>query len=542
MISLFFSTTDRYSHIGINHFIEKFGIPVLINEFSPSAFVIAYGNIANEKYLIHIDEQQIQKKICGTVHLSGGDIPVCQIPQETGLDGEVIAFFDDGTARYPCITRKKEGYFLGLDIFRETGHLLSGHYDKLRDSLDTDTRQILAAEPVVDILEKILFDGILTCCRDLNVPFVQKSYWPEGKPFAVCLTHDVDELKKTYQWISRPVRFLIKRDFQGFLGQIRSFFQKVKGNEPYYTFEDIIRIERDLNAKSTYYILKETGDAQIFSRKTWYLYGRNRSLQTQEMRRLIKRLISNGDEVAIHGSYFSYIKPELLEEETRELEGLINDTVVGTRQHNLNLDIPKTWEYQAKAGLKYDTSLGFKDTIGFRWGTSFPFYPVCEDGTTPILEIPLIIMDICLDSCKNKERDCLDIADTVNQYHGVLTLLWHPPIFNTLEYPDARDIYIKINQHCRQNGAWITRGRDIYEWLTSRNRNTFSYTYDGAICTIIPHSTDAVQFFTVIFPPEAKCKILSENARIIKKEGDRIYLQTNDLNKENKIVVRLYGG
>jgi hypothetical protein len=539
MISIFSSTKDRYSRIGINHFIEKFGIPVLINEISPSAFIIAYGNIADEKPLIHIKEQQIQDKICGTIHLSGRGIPVCQVPQETGPDGEVIAFFEDGTTRYPCITRKKDGYFLGLDIFRETGHILSGHYDKIRDSLDTDRRQKLASEPIVDILENILFDGILTCCCDLNIPLVQKSYWPEGKPFAVCLTHDVDELKKTYQWISRPARYLLRRDLQGFIGQIRSFFQKAKGNEPYYTFEDIIRIESDLNAKSTYYILKETGDAQIFSRKTWYLYGRNRSLQTQEMRGLIKRLLANGDEVAIHGSYFSYRKPELLEDETRELEGLINDTVVGTRQHNLNLDVPKTWEYQAKAGLKYDTSLGFKDTIGFRWGTSFPFYPVCEDGTTPILEIPLIIMDICLDSCENKEQECLQIADQVQRYHGVLTLLWHPPIFNTLEYPDARDIYIKINQHCRHNDAWITRGRDIYEWLTTRDRNTFSYTYDGTLCTIIPHSTDAVQFFTVILPPEKECRILSENASIIKKEGDRIYLQTNNLKKEDKIVVRL---
>jgi hypothetical protein len=541
MISIFYSTKDRYSRIGINHFIEKFGIPVLINEFSPSAFVISYGNIAHEKYVIHIAEQQIQKKICGTIHLSGRDIPVCQIPQETGLDGEVIAFFENGTTRYPCITRKKDGYFLGLDIFRETGHILSGHYDKIRDSLDTDRRQKLASEPIVDILENILFDGILSCCSDLNIPLVQKSYWPEGKPFAVCLTHDVDELKKTYQWISRPARYLIRRDLKGFIGQIRSFFQKAKGNEPYYTFEDIIRIESDLNAKSTYYILKETGDAQIFSRKTWYLYGRNRSLQTQEMRELIKRLLANGDEVAIHGSYFSYRKPELLEEETRELEGLINDTVVGTRQHNLNLEIPKTWEYQAKAGLKYDTSLGFKDTIGFRWGTSFPFYPVCEGGTTPILEIPLIIMDICLDSCENKEHECFQIADKVQKYHGVLTLLWHPPIFNTLEYPDARDIYIKINQHCRHNDAWITRGRDIYEWLTTRHRNTFSYSYDGKLCTIIPHSTDAVQFFTIIFPPEKECIILSENASIIKKEGDRIYLKTNNLKKEDKIVVRLNG-
>ena len=125
------------------------------------------------------------------------------------------------------------------------------------------------------------------------------------------------------------------------------------------------------------------------------------------MQALIRRLIANGDEVAIHGSYFSYKDPELLKGETRELEQLIHEKVLGTRQHNLNLEIPETWNHQLSAGLRYDTTLGFKDTIGFRWGTSFPFFPNTGEEPLPLLEIPLIIMDICLESRSNKIADCL---------------------------------------------------------------------------------------------------------------------------------------
>ena len=242
----------------------------------------------------------------------------------------------------------------------------------------------------------------LLACRENQIPLVQKSYWPEGKKFAVCLTHDVDEIKKTYQWITRPIRYLARGDFPGLKGQINSFIQKIKGIEPYYTYDDIIRIEQDLGVKSTYFILKESGNASLFSKKTWYLYGRNRSLQSPEMRALIQRLQSNGDEVAIHGSYFSYKDPVLLKDETRELEQLINEKVIGTRQHNLNLEVPATWNHQVSAGLKYDTTLGFKDTIGFRWGTSFPFFPNTGEGPLPLLEIPLIIMDICLESSEKQ--------------------------------------------------------------------------------------------------------------------------------------------
>ena len=539
MISIFCSADDLYGRIGINHFIEKFGISVTVNDSSSSTKLVVSDTILNKEFSIHIEDRSIQNKICGTLHTSGLEVPISQIPAETVSDGDVIGFFVQGATRYPCFTRNKDGYFLGIDIFKETGHVLSGHYDVIRDSLDAASRRNLATEPVVDILENLMFEALCVCCRNINLPLVQKSFWPDGKPFAVCLTHDVDELKKTYQWISRPVRYIFKRDFQGFFGQIRSFFQKVRGLEPYYTFEDIIRIERNLNVKSTYYILKETGKARLFSKKTWYLYGRNRSLQTREMRELLQRLVSNGDEVAIHGSYFSYREPELLFKETRELESLINEHIIGTRQHNLNLTIPETWEYQVRAGLKYDTSLGFKDTIGFRWGTSFPFYPAYENRILPLLEIPLIIMDICLDSCKNKEQESLAIADKVCQFHGVLTLLWHPPIFNILEYPDAREIYIKINRYCQRNGAWTARGRDIYDWLTQRKMNKFSCSFDGFTCIIAPQSVGSELFFTLILPHETECTIQSNNARIIKKEGFRVYIKTDRLEEEEKILVKL---
>ncbi len=311
-----------------------------------------------------------------------------------------------------------------------------------------------------------MFNAILAGCQERDIPLVRKSSWPEGKKFAVCLTHDIDEIKKTYQWISHPGRCLSQGDFSGFKGQVSSFMQKIRGREPYNTYDDIIRIEHDLGVKSTYFILKESGRASLLSKKTWYLYGRNRSFQHPEIRALVHRLTSNNDEVAIHGSYFSYLDASLLNDETRELEQLLNKKVLGTRQHNLNLEVPSTWMNQINAGLKYDTTLGFKDGIGFRWGTSFPFSPNTQKEPLPLLEIPLIIMDICLKSCENKIAACLRIADEVERYQGVLTLLWHPPVFNTREYPEFRDIYIKINRYCQENGAWIGRARDIYEWIS----------------------------------------------------------------------------
>lgn len=537
MISLCHATDDPFSRYGIRHFIDKCGIAFEINKPASSEIVVAYGEKPKADFVITLEENEIKNFVCGRVSPQSEKIPVFEIPRDTGSGNKILAYFENATSRYPCVTRTDQGITIGIDIFKEIGCLLSGHLDPIRPTLDTSMQKELASKPVVDMLENVLFNAILAGCHKQNIPLVQKSYWPDGKQFAVCLTHDVDEIKKTYQWLSRPLRFLLKRDIHGFLGQVHSCIQKVKGKEPYYTFDDIISIEHDLGAKSTYFILKESGRASLFSKKTWYLYGRNRSLQNPDIQTLIQRLSANGDEVAIHGSYFSYLQPSLLDKEKQELEEIIHEKIVGSRQHNLNLEIPATWNHQISAGLMYDTTLGFKDTIGFRWGTSFPFYPNTPPEPLPLLEIPLIIMDICLESLPHKTAECLLVSDEVDRHHGVLTLLWHPPVFNSLEYPEARDIYIKMNQYCKEKGAWITRARDVYEWVSLRNRQTFSVFYDSSQCSIIPSGSVPVQYFTLHLPPGTDGSLRSENADIIKRDGDRMYIKTHPQQKNCEIIV-----
>jgi hypothetical protein len=537
MISLYYATDDHFSIYGIHHFIEKTGIAFEINKPSTSGITITYGIEAQGDFLINIEHNEIKNHICGRISLDNDKIPVCEIPHDTGSGNEEIAHFESKSDLYPCVTRNDRGVSIGIDIFKETGYLLSGHLDSIRPSFDSEEKKELASKPVVDFLENILFNAILAGCHERKIPLVQKSLWPDGKKFAVCLTHDVDEISKTYQWITRPLRYLARRDLKGFKGQINSFIQKIRGFEPYYTYDDILRIEHDLGVKSTYFILKESGHPNLSSKKTWYLYGRNRSLQSYKIRNLIRQLIANGDEVAIHGSYFSYQNQDLIKEETRELEQLINEKVIGTRQHNLNLEVPATWQFHVNAGLKYDTSLGFKDTIGFRWGTSFPFFPNTREKPISLLEIPLIIMDICLESIQNKEAECLRLADEVERYHGVLTLLWHPPLFNTLEYGYARDIYLKINQYCQERGAWITRARDIYDWVYMRNSQNFSCSFHNSLCTIIPYDTDSEHYFTLYLPPGTTGKIQTENADLIDRKGNFMYIKTHNLQHNNVVLI-----
>ena len=114
----------------------------------------------------------------------------------------------------------------------------------------------------------------------------------------------------------------------------------------------------------------EKGKARWFSPDTWKLYYGRYKIDDLKIIEIIKKLDRNNWEIGVHGSYDSYKSLKKLEEEKVVLEKILNKKIDGISQHYTNLIIPETWEYHDKIGLKYDSSLGFVDSIGFRRGTT----------------------------------------------------------------------------------------------------------------------------------------------------------------------------
>ncbi len=67
MISLYYQTDNTFSRYGINHFIEKSGIPFQINKPSQSGIVIAYGCKARGDFVIAFEENEIHNTVCGKI-------------------------------------------------------------------------------------------------------------------------------------------------------------------------------------------------------------------------------------------------------------------------------------------------------------------------------------------------------------------------------------------------------------------------------------------------------------------------------------------
>jgi len=498
-------------------------MPCLVDG-DPGAVAIGYGERpADAPVRISIAYNPSGCVVQGELSGGGWSLPFSAALDPVPEGEDVLAWVLVNGEQRPCIVREGSTFTIGFDLFAETGAWLCDERDRPIFGPDGDP-----AIPVVDGYEALLFSCIRRAFHQQGLPFAAKAHWPENHTSAVCLTHDVDELAKTYQWITRPLRCARRGDGSGLLRQFQSLQEKIRGKDPYWTFDAIRQMDDELQIRSTFFFLEESMPASLLDPSTWNALGRCRSLDTSKARGLIKDLAREGHEIGLHGSYRSYLDGDLLSREKAHIEAINGGPVTGIRQHHLNLKIPDTWELQARSGLTYDTSLGYKDRPGFRGGTCFPFHPETASGPLSILELPLAVMDITVPAGPAGWEICRTVADRVTAAGGLLMLLWHPAIYNPLEFdmPDAGDLCADLIRYAQAKGAWAATAGEIAEWWGHRcaaavtwtvNDNTLNLSYPGG-CEDI-----AID----IWLPEQCTTLIPEKTRIIARQGRYLRIGIN---------------
>jgi peptidoglycan/xylan/chitin deacetylase (PgdA/CDA1 family) len=468
MISVYFDTEDPYSLYGLHHFIQKYGFPFKIIRKEKSQIDLIYGNSEQNIDLnIQIKENEIKDNIMGWIKTKNESAPLFETPSDLILEGDILVLYSNGKKEYPCIVQRDNNLVIGFGIFKEIGHILHGYLENLWASGNIKKNKI-SNIPIVDIYEKIMFNCLYLYFQKHNLHLFYKSFWPDGQKFAVCLTHDVDRVKKTFQYLTHTIKHFKKGEIGRAFTQMLPLLRR---ENPYWNFDRIIEIEKKMGVKSTFFFLNEQGKASLFAPREWELYFGRYDIKDPEIIKIMKRLDAEGWEIGIHGSYNSYRDLKMLEEEKNVLEELIGKKVQGISQHYCNLENPKTWEYHEQLGLAYDSTIGFVGEIGFRYGTCFPFHPfnAAEGRTLSLWEFPLTIMD---NACSSDKRDafeeCIKVLNIVEKYNGVLLLRWHQKVFNEHEFPGRLKIYEKLIKICKEKDAWITTAGKIEQWYNSR--------------------------------------------------------------------------
>lgn len=300
-------------------------------------------------------------------------------------------------------------------------------------------------------------------CRNIFEPHVSKYLheqgyhveYPENKPFAVCLTHDIDEVYSPIGGKSiaalRQLRDARYSECIHSLGAMRS--RKM----PLWNFSRIMAVEEAYGARSSFFFMVQDPGSRDFA------------YRIEDCEEIIKELSDRGWDVGLHGGCTAYNDPVEMSEKKARLEHVLGKKVVGYRNHYIRMRVPDTWEHIANAGFEYDTTLGYADCIGFRNGMCHPFRPfnLRTGEEIDIFEIPLAIMDTTLFFRMHMDFQRAwalteQIIDTVERYHGVLTVLWH----NTHFSGDMARFFEKILRYCAEKNAWMTSGADICKWVT----------------------------------------------------------------------------
>jgi peptidoglycan/xylan/chitin deacetylase (PgdA/CDA1 family) len=266
----------------------------------------------------------------------------------------------------------------------------------------------------------------------------------------IALTHDIDRIDKTYQRCTHSLKAIYKLEVSRALYHLLS----VNSKNPYWGFDEIIKIESSYNVRSTNFFLNESIKFNLFDPNNYKLSLGRYSIHDIRIKEVILYLDKHGWEIGLHGSYNSFANEDLLMSEKKTLENIVGHEIIGVRQHYLNLNA-NTWENQNSCKLKYDSSFGYNNECGFKDNQFTPFNPLNNN----FVVFPQIIMDKPFLNNPDRWGTLQKIFDDAEENDGIVVVNWHNNYFDEKEFPKYKSTYIRlIEEGLKRNAMFNTLG------------------------------------------------------------------------------------
>ena len=288
--------------------------------------------------------------------------------------------------------------------------------------------------------------------------------WPNGKRYAVLLTHDTDGpcLLEPGELAKAGIKGILRSnssEMKAFLEGCRRLIQD--NDDPYFNFTRWATFEANLGTTSAIYLYVKSKKVPGHLHNPLY-----RLKSTKPKWRVVYNLAERGWEIGLHASIHGLESDEYIQSEKRDLEDFLGRAISGNRSHYWTID----WENPINsfrrlegAGFMYDLSLAWKDMPGFRSGTSLPYYPYDPESKSCInlLEIPTSLMDGHLFDYQSDINPHLlfdGVFKQIRELGGVLNLDWHIRTWvNDFSYKGWRDFLIeKLTDLADTSEAWFT--------------------------------------------------------------------------------------
>lgn len=298
--------------------------------------------------------------------------------------------------------------------------------------------------------------------------------------FALCLSHDVDRIYKTYQYLWNAVSDLNPRELGGILSP----------KNPYWTFPRTMEIEARLGVRSSFQVLDEIHitDRPLSEWATltgWKLFAGRYDIEDPTVAATLRVLDEFGWEIGLHGSYTSSKKPDRLAEEKGRIESVVGTELRGNRQHYWRLSQPDTWRHLHDIGIRYDMSLGSSTEIEFQHG-----YDLLRPFDDEFVVFPWSLMDGAVmesgDTAAEILQRCRALFREAQEHSTVLILDWHAGDVFSEDYPGWAEMYGRLIEEAQEMNAWVGPPGEFYRALEHPTGTT-----EEALATLAKQDKDA---------------------------------------------------
>jgi hypothetical protein len=321
--------------------------------------------------------------------------------------------------------------FFMLSRYEEVAHPVVGEFEWFPAAASLAHRANYIYRPIVDEYVEILWAAM-------------RRLWPglarrhrDGRMRISC---DVDDpfdptVHSPARLARTAVADLLKRRSPTLAAQrVRRFAANRRGDyrlDPYHTFDWYMRACDRAGHRAAFYFIPDTTDARMDG--TYDIFA-------PEIIALLRQIAAHGHEIGTHGSYNSFRDAgQIAKEKARLSEACrragLNAEIVGNRQHYLRWDAAVTASHLDAAGYSYDTTGGYADVPGFRYGTArpFPMWDWTRNARCRLLQRPLILMEISVLSPAFLGLQDFDEAlslmvmlkQRATRFGGDFSLLWH---------------------------------------------------------------------------------------------------------------------
>lgn len=417
-------------------------------------------------------------------------------PEGTGRAGELVVPFDS-TLYDPatvCEVGVVDGWEVwakkgcgqgGLDLIGSTFRLLTlldeGQVDPAsRDSLKSPRigslpqgRQAAVRLPLVDHQAALLLGRLIAATPDLRGEVLPR--WPGGHEFAVCVTHDADSMflghprelaANLAKWLLRRRKIFLEMAVEGLRQRRAKQAGEAWGIPGWRTYED------------------RCGVRSCFFLAVPPLAGRRR-LNDCKSHALaagvdwgpLREMHSGGWEFGLHPALNAQLDPAELRLGKEAVENRLGAQIRGLRHHYLainHLEPHLSFRAHVDAGFAYDSSLGWREGVGFRSGTALPFNPFdpVREAAFELIEIPLMVMDahVMSSDLPDTMNSVQTLVERVRRLGGLVTLDWHAETYwNRLLHSGYRTMLGEVLAPLLQDDtAWFATPSQITDWWLRR--------------------------------------------------------------------------